>query len=313
MFRQEDTSSSGSFTGAGSSGSSKSSGSGQGSTTDQMKNQAKDAAAQVEQKAASLKDQATEQATNKLDSRMGTAAEGINSFADALRQSGDQLRKDNHDNVAQYTEQAADKVQQFASYLQGQDVNQMIDEVERFARRQPMLFMGGAFLLGVVAARFLKASRPMDSDGYSGYQGGGYRPTSYSSGYVRGYSGSYAPTHGRTGTYRSGTTGRDYTGRSTWETGATGRYTTQQTPGFSSGSTSGAEYPEMDTGRNTQGYKDTPGTPGRGRAGITDTSVTGATGRGTGNVSHPDTDVSGYSEDVNSGTGQSWRDTNATE
>ena len=30
--------------------------------------------------------------------------------------------------------------------------------VESFARREPLLFIGGAFALGMVAARFLKAS-----------------------------------------------------------------------------------------------------------------------------------------------------------
>jgi hypothetical protein len=34
----------------------------------------------------------------------------------------------------------------------------MIQEVERFARRQPALFLGGAFTLGLIAARFLKSS-----------------------------------------------------------------------------------------------------------------------------------------------------------
>ena len=50
----------------------------------------------------------------------------------------------------------------------------MIDEVEAFARRNPPLFLGAAFGLGVLAVRFLKSSRQQQAGGASsGYQRGG--------------------------------------------------------------------------------------------------------------------------------------------
>jgi hypothetical protein len=316
MFRHEDTSASDSFTG-GSYETGSSSMSGSGSTSGSMKDQAMDAASQAQQKVAGLKDQATQQAASKLDDRKGQAAEGITSFAGALRQAGDQLRQSDQNNVAQYTDQAAERIEQFASYLQGQDLGQMVDEVERFARRQPMIFMGGAFLLGILGARFLKASRPAGSGMYSGYQSGtqGYAGYSGYSGYSSGYTGSggsYATTHGRTSGYGTGLGDRSTTAGSAWNTGTTGRGVAQETSGFS-GSTSGSQYPEMDTGHETQGYKASPGAASRGTAGITDTSVTGATGRGTGRVSRRSMGVDDVSETTDSGTAQSWRDSNATE
>jgi hypothetical protein len=38
-----------------------------------------------------------------------------------------------------------------------------VDEVENFARRRPAMFLGGAFLLGLAATRFLKSSRQSHS------------------------------------------------------------------------------------------------------------------------------------------------------
>ena len=36
----------------------------------------------------------------------------------------------------------------------------MVTQVEQYARRQPAIFLGGAFALGLLGARFLKSSNP---------------------------------------------------------------------------------------------------------------------------------------------------------
>jgi hypothetical protein len=58
---------------------------------------------------------------------------------------------------------AVDQIERFAGYLRNRDVGQMVDDVERFARRQPGLFLGSAFTIGLLAARFLKSSSPSTS------------------------------------------------------------------------------------------------------------------------------------------------------
>jgi len=72
-------------------------------------------------------------------------------------------------------------------------------DVEQFARRQPALFLGGALILGAVAARLLKASPAGGSGmqagytggstGYSGYTGGSTGYTGGSTGYTGGPTG----------------------------------------------------------------------------------------------------------------------------
>jgi len=55
-------------------------------------------------------------------------------------------------------------VENWADYVQQTDVRQMADRVESFARREPAIFLGGAFALGLLGARFLKSSRRSDED-----------------------------------------------------------------------------------------------------------------------------------------------------
>src|SRR5690606_20210610 len=67
--------------------------------------------------------------------------------------------------VGQYMRQMADQVDRFAGYLESRDVGEVMDQVEDFARRQPAAFIGGAFTLGLIGARFLKSSRErLDDD-----------------------------------------------------------------------------------------------------------------------------------------------------
>jgi hypothetical protein len=42
------------------------------------------------------------------------------------------------------------------------DVNEMLRDVQQFARRQPALFIGGSFAAGLLAARFLRSSHGQD-------------------------------------------------------------------------------------------------------------------------------------------------------
>ena len=102
---------------------------------------------------------AGEKITSRLDEQRYKAAEGIGSIAQALRQTGDQLRgQDDSAAVPQYVSSAADQVERFSQYVRSTNVRQMVNGVEQFARRQPGLFLGGALVLGLISARFLKSS-----------------------------------------------------------------------------------------------------------------------------------------------------------
>jgi len=77
-----------------------------------------------------------------------------------------------------------------------------VREVEQVARRQPVLFIGGAFVLGALVARVLKASPQGGADGGRTSRGGStYAATAYGGAYPdASYQGSTYPEttpHGR--------------------------------------------------------------------------------------------------------------------
>lgn len=109
------------------------------------------------EKGGELVDRAKTTATSQANSQKQKAATGLDNAAEAMREVSDNLR-DQQPTLANVTSVAADRTEEIARYLQQTDVNDMIHGVEDFARRQPLLFLGGAFAIGLLGARFLKAS-----------------------------------------------------------------------------------------------------------------------------------------------------------
>jgi hypothetical protein len=97
-------------------------------------------------------------ATAQLSQQKERATDGLGSVAQAVRQSTQQLREQQHDTIAQYIEQAANQLERLSTRLKEKDVAEILDDAQRFARQRPALFIGSAFVLGVVGARFLKSS-----------------------------------------------------------------------------------------------------------------------------------------------------------
>ena len=101
---------------------------------------------------------ARERATAQLTEQKNKAVDGIGSVTQAVRQSTQQLRDQQHDTLAQYVERAANQIDRLAQQLRDKDVGDLFEDAQRLARRQPALFMGSAFALGLIGARFLKSS-----------------------------------------------------------------------------------------------------------------------------------------------------------
>ena len=105
-----------------------------------------------------LMDRVKESATSQLGAQKDRATDGIGSVAQAVRQSGQHLRDQQHDTIAQYIEQAADQLERFAVRMKDRNVGDLAREAQELARRRPALFIGSAFALGLLGARFLKSS-----------------------------------------------------------------------------------------------------------------------------------------------------------
>ncbi|MDP9122128.1 MAG: hypothetical protein M3O15_12315 [Acidobacteriota bacterium] len=125
---------------------------------DRVKGQFGDLASQAKDQASQLADDAREQVTGLVAQRKDDAAERLDGFAEALRGSARKLTDQDAQSLGVYVEKAADQVDKVANYLREKELSEVVDDVEGFARRRPEVFLGGAFLAGVLAARFLKSS-----------------------------------------------------------------------------------------------------------------------------------------------------------
>lgn len=108
--------------------------------------------------ASGVMDRVKEGATAQLSSQKDRATDGLGSLAEAVRKTSQPLRENNQDTIARYVEQAADQIDSVSTRLRERDISELMQDAQRLARRRPALFIGGAFAVGVLAARFLKSS-----------------------------------------------------------------------------------------------------------------------------------------------------------
>ena len=112
-----------------------------------------------------LIDKAEQQAKARLNATKKDAALTLSSVASTLLSSSSQLKEEQQNMAGEYVEKAAEQIDRLATYIQNADPAEVVDNVERFARRRPAVFIGAAFALGVIGARFLKSSRRRSIDG----------------------------------------------------------------------------------------------------------------------------------------------------
>lgn len=141
--------------------------SGAGSATEQARQQANQVAEQAKEQAGHAAERAAEQAQSQAERQKDRASGALGGVAQALRATGQQLREQDQGFIAPYTDQAAETVEQFQHYLSGRNMNQLLSDLEGVARREPALFVGGAFAAGLLGARFLKSSSPSQLPGQS--------------------------------------------------------------------------------------------------------------------------------------------------
>jgi hypothetical protein len=154
MSEQDFTESSGSFNGdSGSSG-----------TKEQVQNAAQNAASKTQ-----------DVVRKQVDERSTQVGEEVSSVAEELRSVSEHLRQSEEGGRgARLAEQAADRAETVGNYLRDSDADKLLSDAESFGRRQPWLVLGGGVLLGIAAARFLKASSQQR------YESGQSRPSTAS-------------------------------------------------------------------------------------------------------------------------------------
>lgn len=146
---------------------------------EQAKQQAHRVVEQTQQKAGQAMGQARDKTKSWLDQQMNVAAGNLDEVAHAVRSTGSTLREQGMDSYSRYAELAdgaAEAVEKASGYLREANVDQVVGEVEHFARRQPLLFLGIAAGLGFLAARFLKSTGQVATEANGYYNPDRYLP-----------------------------------------------------------------------------------------------------------------------------------------
>ena len=130
----------------------------------------------IERGRTTLRD-ARDRAATSLGEGKNQVADQIGAVAHAFRQAGNQLRTEGQgQRLAGLTNAMARQADQAADYLRRADGELLRQDVERLARRQPALVLGGAFVAGLIGARFLKSSERRRTEQHhgEGWDEGGY-------------------------------------------------------------------------------------------------------------------------------------------
>lgn len=127
-----------------------------------------------------LAEKAGSMGIERADQARQVTADGLEKLASTVRRVGTDMESE-QPMIANVASTAAEQAERAAGFLRETDARELIHNVEDVARRQPLLFVGGAFLLGVAASRFIKAA---------GGNGGG-ASRGYGSGYRSGVTGDY--------------------------------------------------------------------------------------------------------------------------
>ncbi len=117
--------------------------------------------------------QAREVGENLLKDQKNYLAQRVDHYAQALRSAGERLRHEQDPLLAEPAQRVAEQLGGLANYLRQKEAADFLEDVETFTRRRPEIVFGALFVLGLGAARFLKASRSRARSSSSWDQGAG--------------------------------------------------------------------------------------------------------------------------------------------
>ena len=112
--------------------------------------------------------------TRQLDERSTQAGQQLSSVSDSLSRFGSQLRDEGEASQATMAEGAAERIGRLSSYLEEGNGDRFLRDLEDMTRRRPWAVAAGAFAVGLVASRFLKASAERRST--EGQSGDAFKP-----------------------------------------------------------------------------------------------------------------------------------------
>ena len=105
-----------------------------------------------------VREKAQDMLREQIDQRSTQAGEKVGGTAQDLRSVGEELRNQGKETPAKLADQGAERIERVGSYLSESDADTLLSDIEDFGRRQPLAVLAGGLVVGMAAARFLKAS-----------------------------------------------------------------------------------------------------------------------------------------------------------
>jgi len=130
-------------------------------------------AEQVQEQVMDLTEQVRQQASDQITTQKERLADTLDTVALLLRQAGEHADLQDKAGLAGYVGKASGQVSQWSEALRERDATQLIDDTVQYARRQPMVFLGGALAAGFAGARFLRSSAQKAEQASNGQAGNG--------------------------------------------------------------------------------------------------------------------------------------------
>lgn len=130
--------------------------------TSQAKNKAEDLAKQTKTAAGNMAQDAASAAASHADAAKSSVADEVSGVASALRTAAEEMRSGSPQErtFGQIAEGLADA----SDAMREKDLSEMVQDVSAFARRNPLVFLGGAALIGFAATRFAKATNDTSAE-----------------------------------------------------------------------------------------------------------------------------------------------------
>jgi hypothetical protein len=116
----------------------------------------KDQAASVAESAKDLASQASNKVVSAIEEQKAAGADFVSGVAGSIRRAASEFGQ--VPQAAQYLRLAADQIDNVSGAFRRRDLNQLVSDVQGFARQQPTAFFGAAVLAGFAVVRFLKTS-----------------------------------------------------------------------------------------------------------------------------------------------------------
>lgn len=141
------------------------------SKADDVVGAVKTAAADVKEKVSETAHSVATEAAGHADRAKEAAADEVQGIASALRTAAGELRDGSPQ--ARTFGQIAETLANAADTMRDKDLGEMLGVASDFARRNPLVFLGSAALVGFAVTRFAKATRDASGNHVQSSGGGG--------------------------------------------------------------------------------------------------------------------------------------------